>query len=86
MIMGMRRMKMDVSEEMGDAKGTASGKQPFSIDSDSELGKDQSENQMLGKSSRMGSKCSSCLERPGQQHVARWVLDGFWSLLITSDC
>lgn len=30
----------------------------------------------------MGSKCSSCLERQGQQHVAGQVLDGFWSLLI----
>lgn len=34
LIMGMRSMKTDVSEEMEMSKGTASGKQPFSIESD----------------------------------------------------
>lgn len=86
MIMGMRSMKTDVSEETGDTKGTASGKQPFSIDSDSELGEDQSGNQMLGRSSQTPTSWvpSAALAWKGQDS-SMWQ-DGFWSLLIASDC
>lgn len=44
-------MKMDESEEMGEAKGAASGKQPSSVDLESKLWEDQSGNQVLGRSS-----------------------------------
>lgn len=43
-------MKMDESEEKGGANRVASGKQSSSVDSASKLSENQSEKQVLGKS------------------------------------
>lgn len=48
----VRSMKTDESEEKGEARGAASGKQPSSIDLDSKLWENQSSKQVLGKSSQ----------------------------------
>lgn len=45
-------MKMDESEEKGEARRAASGKQPSSVDLDSKLWENQSRKQVLGKSSQ----------------------------------
>lgn len=45
-------MKMDESEEKEGASKAASGKQPSSVDLASKLSENQSEKQVLGKSTR----------------------------------
>lgn len=64
-------MKMDESEEKGGASKAASGKQPSSVDLASKLSENQSEKQVLGKSTR-----PQIHGFQGQQHVAGQILDG----------
>lgn len=76
----VRSMRMDESGQRGEAscRPRLTWTQNFERTSLRRAKAEAEEELPFPKS--MGSKCSSCLERQGQQHVARQVSDGFRSL------
>lgn len=70
-------MKMDESEEKGGVSRTASGKQPSSVDLASKLSENQSEKQVLGKSTLPPNPWV-----PGTAACGRTDFKWLWSLLI----
>ena len=78
---------MDESGEKGEARGAASGKKPHApLTWTQSFGRTSLGSRFWGGAPSipyfMDSKFSSFMDRPRQQHVARWIFYGFWSLLI----